>query len=148
MRLDNWNTDLSALIEAKRFEPFAWPTFNCVIWASLAVQAVNGQDIHALYVGKYSNAKGALKQLRQIDKVPTPLELFQKHLGELQPISFARKGDLVFTKDNQTGMNLSSDTELFGPAVGVCYGHSSFFVGAEGLVEIETLQLAQAIWVS
>jgi hypothetical protein len=147
-RLDNWNTDLSALIEEKRFLPFDWPTFNCVIWASQAVQIVNGLDIHAPYVGKYKTANGSLKQLRKIDNVKTPIELFQKYLGELQPISLARKGDLVFTKDVQEGINIASDSKAFGPVVGVCYGHTSFFVGAEGLIEVETLQLGQALWVN
>ena len=146
-RLDNWQSNLSALIEAKRKEPFAFGSFDCSLWAGMAIEAVNGVDIYSPYVGRYSTALGALKKLKQIDKVSKPIEVFDKNLGERQPIAFAKKGDIVFTSNPDIDIQLPDDFDTFGPVLGVCYGQNSIFVGEAGLIEITTLQLDGCLWV-
>lgn len=148
MRHDNWQTQLSELIESKRSEPFAFGTFDCSLWAMLAVEAVNGLNMYERYIGKYSTPTGALKKLRQVDQVKQPIELFQKYLGDSQPIAFAKKGDIVFTSNPSLDIELPTDFDLFGPVPGVCYGQNSIFVGEHGLLEINTLQLDCCLWVS
>jgi hypothetical protein len=74
--------------------------------------------------------------LKKVDGVEQPVDLFIKHLGELQPIGFARPGDLVFKDDAQ------------GMVPGVCIGARSVFVGENGLEEVGTIELSGAIWVS
>lgn len=136
MRLDDWQTSLHGLIEANRQTPFAWGQFDCALWAGLCVEAVNGRDLYSPYRGKYKNALGSVKMLKKVDDVEQPVDLFVKHLGELQPIGFARPGDLVFKDDAQ------------GMVPGVCIGATSIFVGENGLEEVTTLELSGAIWVS
>lgn len=146
-RLDNWQSNLSALIESKRNEPFKFGTFDCSLWAGLAIEAVNGKNIYDSYLGRYTTAAGALKKLRQIDKVSQPIELFQNYLGESQPIAFAKKGDLVYTSNIKLNINLFIEPDVFGPVIGVCYGQNSMFVGEQGLIEINTLHLDSCLWV-
>lgn len=148
-RLDNWQTNLSSLIEAKRNEPFDFPNWNCLMWAADAIIAVKGVDILARYRGKYKSEKAAATLLRKLDKVTTSQALLEKTLNcEPQPIAFARYGDIVLVNPAETDLELPADIELFGPVPGVCYGPISYFVGDTGLVEVETLRLGQALWVS
>ncbi len=144
-RLANWQANLTALIEIKRNEPFAFGTFDCSLWAGLAIEAVNGINIYSKYTGTYTTAFGAAKRLRQVDKVKTPIEVFDKALGERQPIAFAKKGDIVFTSDSEL---VPGHFDAFGPVLGVCYGHNSVFVGELGLILIETFKLDGCLWVS
>lgn len=148
MRHDNWQNRLSQLIEDKRAEPFKLGTFDCSLWAMLAIEAVNELNIYDSYLGKYTTATGALKQLRKVDNVKQPFELFSKYLGESQPIAFAKKGDVVFTSNPDIDIDLPTDFDTFGPVPGVCYGQNSIFVGEFGLLEINTLQLDCCLWVS
>lgn len=148
MRLDNWQTNLSALIEAKRNEEFKFGTFDCSLWATLAIEAVNGLNIYEQYIGRYTTPTGALKKLRKVDQVNQPIELFEKYLGERQPIAFAKKGDVVFTSNPDLDIELPTDFDIFGPVIGVCYGQNSIFVGEQGLLEVNTLQLDGCLWVS
>jgi hypothetical protein len=147
-RLLDWQNNLAELIEAKRHEPFDFPTHNCLVWASQAIVAVRGDDILAEYHGKYSTERAAATLLRKLDNVTTSQALLEKHLGELRPVAFARPGDIVLVDPVETELGLPADIELFGPVPGVCNGVISYFVGELGLVEIETLRLGQALWVS
>ena len=147
-RLDNWQTNLTELIESKRAETFKFGRFDCSLWAMMAIEAVNGLNIYDKYLGKYTTATGALKKLRQVDQVSQPIELFEKYLSERQPIAFAKKGDIVFTSSEDIDITIPTDFDVFGPVIGVCYGQNSIFVGENGLLEINTLQLDGCLWVS
>lgn len=147
-RLDNWQSNLSGLIEAKRAEAFDFPNWNCLMWAFAGIEAVTGRDLGEAYRGKYANEKAAARLLRKVDGVKTSQELLEKHLGETRPVAFARHGDIVLVDPAGTGLELPQDVELFGPVPGICYGAVSFFVGETGLVPVETLRLGQVIWVS
>ncbi len=148
MRLDNWQSNLSALIEDKRNEPFAFPTHNCLMWAFSAIEAVTGQDLSLSYRGKYKDEKTAALLLRKVDDVKTSKALLIKKLGKARPIAFARHGDIVLVDAKFAKLELPGDFRLFGPVPGVCYGSVSYFVGELGLVQVDTLRLGQTIWVS
>lgn len=147
-RLDNWQNNLSGLIEAKRAEPFDFPSWNCLMWAFAGIEAVTGKDLGLPYRLKYRTERQAAKLLRTVDGVKTSQELLEKHFGEARPVAFARAGDIVLVDPTETGLDLPADIDLFGPVPGICYGPISYFVGEVGLVEVETLRLGQAIWVS
>lgn len=147
-RLDNWQNNLSALIEAKRNEPFIFKTHNCLLWVLSAVEACTGKDLAEPYRGNYTTEKSAARLLRKIDKADSCLAMLQKHLGELKPIAFARAGDIVILDPSKSDLELPTDTNLFGLVPGVCYGVVSYFVGEHGLIEYETLRLEGALWVS
>lgn len=147
-RLINWQTNLSALIEAKRAEPFDFTKHNCLMWAFDAVKAVTGEDFSLDYRGKYKNEKIAALMLRKIDDVKTPKELLIKKLGKTKPIGFSKIGDIVLVNPNKAGLELAGNIRLFGEVPGVCYGQTSFFVGEFGLIQIETLRLGSTICLS
>lgn len=147
-RLANWQTNLSSLIELRRHQLFHFPSHNCGLWALEAIEAITGNNHIELYKNKFKTEKGAAKLLRQVDKVSSTQEMLQKVLGcEPQPIAFARMGDIVIANET-TALGLPGDMILFGHVPGVCYGSISFFVGEFGLVQIDTLQLGNTLWVS
>lgn len=148
-RLNDWQTNLSFLLEAKRNEPFSFPTHNCLMFCLDAIEAVTGNDHSIAYSGKYQTEKQAAAMLRKIDKVKTTQQLLELKLNQtLQPISFARMGDIVLTDGLDVGIQLPTDIKLFGLVPGVCYGQFSYFVGEQGLVQTETLRLGGTLWVS
>ena len=144
-RLDNWQTNLSQLIESKRQEPFNFPTWNCLLWALESIKAVTGNDYSLEFGGTYTNELGAAKLFKK-QNLAGSQEFLEKHLNnQAKPIAFARQGDIVFTDNVEL---MPTDIKLFGFVPGVCYGAVSFFVGEFGLIQLETLQLGSAIWVS
>ncbi len=148
-RLDNWQNNLSSLIEQKRNIPFDFPTWNCLMWAGKGIEAVSGNNPVVHHNGKYKTEKAAATFLRKTDKVNTTQALLEKHLKtKAQPIAFARMGDIVLVNPDTIELDLPADIKLFGPVPGVCYGSISFFLGEDGLVEVNTFLLGQAIWVS
>lgn len=147
-RLANWQNNLSSIINERREVGFDFAHMNCMFWVADVVKAITGDDFLAAYRGKFKTEKGAAKLLRKLDGVDTSQELLIKRFGPLQPISFARMGDIVLVKPDETELDLPADLELFGPVPGICYGTASYFLGYDGLVEFETLRLGQAIWVS
>lgn len=146
-RLDNWQSNLSNVINARRAQPFIWGKTDCTQFAFEAIKAVTGNDMAAPYFGKYKTAKGALKILQTVDGVKTPTALFVKHLGEAKSIAFARKGDVVTCDPKSIGYDAPDDAGALGDVVGVCYGQMSYFVGASGLVAIQTLQCSECFHV-
>ncbi len=148
-RLDNWQNNLSELIEAKRNEPFSFPSHNCLMFVLDAVKAVTGQDYSKNYRGKYKTEKQAASMLRKVDNVKTTQQLLELKLNQtLQPISFARMGDIVLINPLEASLDLPTDIKLFGLVPGVCYGEFSYFVAEQGLIQVETLKLGGTLWVS
>lgn len=144
-RLDNWQSELTAFIEEKRFEPFDFANWNCMFWTLGCVEVITGQDFAAPYKGKFKNELGASKLLRKLDGVSNSLEFLEKYFDEPKSIAFARMGDIVLVDADD--IDLPADAELFGAIPGICYGHLSYFLGETGLIEVETLRLGQTIWV-
>lgn len=147
-RLDNWQNNLHGLIEEHRHTPFDFATWNCAFWVSACNEAVVGFDPTAEYKGKFKTEKQAAVLLRKLDKVSTTQELFEKRFSEARPIAFAKMGDIVLVDPAAALLDLPADVDLFGAVPGICYGQLSYFVGEHGLIEVETLKLGQAIWVS
>lgn len=139
MRLDNWQNNLSELIERRKPEPYHIAKFNCLMWALEGANAVTGIDHYAPFRGKFKTVRGAASVLRKIGQAKTSVEFLERTLGEKKPLAFMRRGDIVAA--DVTALGLPSDLELFGPAVGVCYGPNSYFIGELGLVSVETLRL-------
>lgn len=148
-RVDDWQTNLTALITERRETPFDFPKWNCLMWAFDGIKAVTDEDYGQAYRGKYQDEMSALRLLRRVDNVKTPQELLRLKLGtKLKPVAFARHGDIVFLNQSKIDLDLLVSLKAFGPVPGICYGQLSYFVGQEGLVEVETLRLSKTLWVS
>lgn len=139
-RLDNWQSNLSAVILARRERAFEWGATDCTQFAFDAIKAVTGIDRSAPNRGKYNTPKGALKRLQKDHGVKTPAEYMAKYYGEMKPVAFARKGDVVTCDPGRPDIGFQEGTAAFGPAIGVCYGQMSYFCGETGLVAVPTLE--------
>lgn len=150
MRHENWQTRLTDIIHSREQEPFDFPTFNCLTLAMDGIEAVTGEDYFKAYRGKYKTETQAKRLLKNVDNVKTSQELIVLKLGNpaLQPVAFARLGDIVFIDEASEELGDVADVKLFGPIPGICYGANSYFVGEHGLVQLSTLRLSSAIWVS
>jgi hypothetical protein len=140
-RHENWQERLSNLIRQHANTPFQFGTFDCTLWCMEAIEAVTGKNCDAPYRGNYDTAIGALKILRKVGNVKTPIELMDNLLGEQKTIAFARKGDIVAFDPTDSDFAVPYDINVFGQVIGVCNGDSSYFVGKVGLIEIPTVQL-------
>jgi hypothetical protein len=149
MRHNNWQNRLSGVIN-NAHKPFDFVEHNCLF---LALQNLDAM-LETRHYNKYKSyakdgPEAAAIKLRKVDKVKTCQELLQKLVSnpELQHISAARPGDIVFIEHNRESLPVTQ-VELFGPTPGVCYGLISYFVGENDLIEIPTLTLDSALWVS
>jgi hypothetical protein len=129
-----WADRLAALIRERRRAPFVWGQHDCCLWAADAVLAIRGFDLAADYRGTYSTAAGALRALRARGH-RLPVDAADAALGERRIAAMAKIGDVVaWTPPGEGGR--------MGPALGVCYGARSLFVGTSagqaGLVTLDT----------
>lgn len=149
-RLDDWQNNLSALIERRRGTPGQFGAFDCCLWGFEGIEAVrgDGEALYAPFRGQYDSAETAVKALRRIGKAKTPFDWFVANVGEPQPVGLARKGDIVFAKPDDELLSIADESKRFGLVPGLCYGHFSYFVGEADFVEIETYRLESCIWVS
>ena len=149
MRHIDWQNRLTDYINDIRDLPFAFSEHNCLFMAFGAIKAVNELDLMPLYVDRATNEIAGARALREVDGVATCQDCLLKHLGgELQPIAFARPGDIVFITEEHDNYKLIEDMRLFGPVPGICYGVNSFFLSEDGLFEIPTMKANEALWVS
>ena len=95
-RLPDWEPRLSAWIAANRSREFVWGEWDCILMACSAVEAQTGDDPAAEYRGRYSDARGAAKALRDLGK-GTLLRTVDA-VFERRPVGRARRGDLVMRK--------------------------------------------------
>ena len=137
-KLPDWQDRLAALVRERMDMEPGWGTNDCMTWAADCVLAQTGVDTLAPYRGRYTTARGALKALRQIDRVELPIELMDRLWGPRRHLAEAMHGDLVVVD----GLSVPFD---LGPSVGLCYGARSLFVGTgddgDGLVRLDTLTL-------
>ena len=89
-----------------------------------------------------------MKLLKKLDGVSSSQELLEKHFGDTKHIGLARMGDIVLARNGAFDLGLIASMDFFGSVPGVCFGPISYFVGEAGLVEVETLKLDKALWVS
>jgi len=147
----NWQQRLSDVVREHREQPFDFETLNCLFWAFKGIEAVIDIDFMADYAGKSETLLMGKKALKEVDGCETVQEVLIKKLGgELQPIAFARPGDIVFLNESIYGFHIQQELRIFGPTPGICYanGMNSLFLGETGLVEAPTIELDSALWVS
>lgn len=124
-RLPDWEERLDALIRARRREPFRWGAHDCALWGADVAAALTGADFGAPFRGRYSDAEGAARALRE-HGAGTMVATFDRHLRRVRP-ALARRGDLVKARRSP---------EAPRGAIGVVIGADALFVGDEGLVRL------------
>ena len=131
-RCNNWPGVLAAFIEERRDRPFDWATNNCCFFACDWIKVLTGRDIAA----DWRNVDSALAAERALGGgggVEVMMEAACSALGWPScALASARRGDAVL-----------ADTDN-GPALGVCLGERSAFVGPHGLWFVKTLNCRRA----
>jgi hypothetical protein len=144
MRLPDWQDRLTPIVYERLTWPHEWGKHDCALWAAVCREAVTGENFYAPYLGTYRSAAGALRRLRAVDGVASPVELADLKLGERLHPAMAKVGDVVAA--DLWALGIADDDEpRMGPSLGVCYGHHSLFVGTakghDGLVRVLTGQV-------
>lgn len=121
-RRPDWEARLSALIKARREQPFKWGEADCALWGADVVAAQTGADFGEPFRGKYENAEGAALALREWG-AGTLTRTFDRHLHRTLP-SLAKRGDLVKARKSPVSPQ---------GAIGVVIGGDALFVGEQGL---------------
>jgi hypothetical protein len=123
MRLCGWTSILAARLEAVRDLPFAWGSHDCATWAfDLRRDLTGGEDVAALWRGRYTTALGAQRIMRKLGWVDME-SMGRDLLGDpLATPLLAQRGDLVLGGED--------------PAFGVCSGARAVFISPDGLVQM------------
>jgi len=99
-RVRDWRSRLSAVIEARRRQPFTEEN-NCALFLADCVEAMTGVDLAADYRGKFRSLAEAIILLRK-SGYPDLCAFLEKHLDEIPP-AMARAGDVMAFPTEQTG---------------------------------------------
>lgn len=118
---------LETFIEKRRFEPFAWGSNDCALFAADAVLALTGRDYAQGWRG-YRNEFGAIKRIVQFGGLD---QMVGSQLREINPL-LARRGDPILFEARD------------GDALGICIGDKFAAVGLEGLVFFPMSQCKRA----
>ena len=122
-RIDQWELRLAEAIEAARDQPFRWGEHDCAIWAfDLRRDIAGGHDVAALWRGRYSTPRGAVRVMRRLGWAS--LEAAGRDLlgAPLASVHLAQRGDLVLANG--------------GTGFGVCLGARAVGMAPEGLVSL------------
>ena len=120
-RRPGWERILAEAIEAARDRSFRWGRHDCATFAFDLRRAIaGGHDVAALWRGRYTTARGAVRVMRRLGW--TSLEAAGRDLlGEpLASVHLAQRGDLVLADS--------------GLGFGVCLGARAAGIAPEGLV--------------
>lgn len=118
-RKNNWPAALALFFEEKHHQPFAWGHNDCCMFAADWVAILMGVDHAAGFRGKYSDALGAARILKERGGIEAIVDATGY---PRQPVSFAQRGDLML-------FDMPS-----GPTLGVCAGKHSVFAGETAAV--------------
>jgi hypothetical protein len=131
MRSPIWERLLAEAVEDARDRPFRWGRHDCATFAfDLRRDLAGGHDVAALWRGRYTTARGAVRVMRRLGW--QSLEAAGRDLlGEPLPsVPLAQRGDLVLAN---TGLGF-----------GVCLGARVAGMAPEGLVLAPLLSCAFA----
>lgn len=121
-RLPGWELRLAEAIEAARDQPFRWGVHDCAIWAfDLRRDLTGGDDVAALWRGRYRTARGAHRVMRRLGW--SSLEAAGRDLlGEpLASVRLAQRGDLVLANTGLGfGVCLGARAAGIAPVNGPC----------------------------
>ena len=122
-RVDHWERLLASAIDTARAKPFVWGVHDCPTFAfETRMILTGGEDIAALWRGRYTTALGGARVMRRLGWVSLE-EMGDALLGEPRPsVLLAQRGDIVLA---ETGLGF-----------GICNGATAVGMAPEGLVTV------------
>jgi hypothetical protein len=130
-RIPGWERILAEAIESVRARPFAWGRHDCATWAfDLRRDLTGGDDVAALWRGRYHTARGAARVMRRLGW--ESLEAAGRTLlgDPLPSAQLAHRGDLVLAGSH--------------PGFGVCLGARAAGIAPGGLTFVPLAACALA----
>ncbi|UYP67477.1 hypothetical protein OIU14_13475 [Thalassobacter stenotrophicus] len=123
MKVDRWEHLLAEAIDTARGKPFVWGVHDCPTFAfETHMILTGGDDIAALWRGRYTTALGGQRVMRRLGWVSLE-DMGCALLGAPHPsVLLAGRGDLVL-----------ADTGL---GFGICTGRAAVGMAPEGLVSV------------
>jgi hypothetical protein len=121
--IENWERHLAEAIDAARVRPFVWSLHDCVTFAfETRMTLVGGEDVAALWRGRYSTALGGARVMRRLG------------WGSLEDMGLALLGAPRETPLlAQRGDIVLADTGL---GFGICVGATAAGMAPEGLMTV------------
>jgi hypothetical protein len=105
---------MEANLVSYRNIPFEWGVHDCALFAGEHLKALTDFDITHDFVGKYTDAEGAVAALKDAG-YDNLLDLCQKNFPEV-PVAFVRHGDVVILDGGDTGYAVAI---VLGETIGV-----------------------------
>lgn len=94
-RVDNWGSELSDFLTENNDRSFKRGSFDCAIFAGLALQVVTGENFVDDWLNKFTTKKEAYKLLKS-QGFDDLLQLVTSYMGSPLPsINHAGRGDIV-----------------------------------------------------
>lgn len=94
-RYEDWQTRLSIFLEENHHRNFKRGSFDCAIFAGLALQVIAGENFVDDYIGKFKTKREAFKLLRS-EGIDDLLQVADKYLGDsLSHVNLGMRGDVV-----------------------------------------------------
>lgn len=130
-RRPGWERILAEAIAAARERPFRWGRHDCATFAfDLRREIAGGHDVAALWRGRYTTARGAVRVMRRLGW-PSLEAAGRALLGEpLASVHLAQRGDLVLADS--------------GLGFGICLGARAAGIAPSGLVLVPITACALA----
>ncbi len=98
-------------------KPFVWGDHDCALFAGDHIKAITGVDLITDYRGKYSNALGAIKILKE-HGYNNLEELCKTNFPEINPV-FSNVGDIILVNDEANEALGGALTIVLGEVLGV-----------------------------
>ena len=128
MRIEHWEDELYAYIEASKDLQFEWGQNDCSLWAAAFVDNITGSSIVNDWRGLYGDEDTA--NLLMLERGFANCEMVADSIAPSKSVKMASRGDIVL---HQSG------------ALGICDGRKSFFLTPEkGLVSALTVTCKKA----
>ena len=131
MRIEHWEDQLYAYIEASKDLQFVWGQNDCSLWAAKWLDIVNGSNIVVDWLGLNGDEEGATALMAE--RGFANCEAVADSLFAAKHIRMASRGDMVL---HQSG------------ALGICDGRRSYFLTPDsglGAVLTTTCRKAWAV---
>lgn len=126
-RYPDWAPRLNRFISSVRDNRFEWGKWDCVTFASDAVQVMTGVDMIPEYRGQYSTEQEGDELLRKIGEGKL-YRTMRKKLGRSVPGVYGHKGDVAFYEGR----------------CGIILGRMAMFTGSEGYVFVKLTHIQRA----
>lgn len=132
MKLQNFRSNIFALIAEKEKEPFQYGINDCSTFGADIVKAVTGHDPAEKWRGKYKTELGGLRAIKK-DGYDNQIDFLEKNFDEIPPV-FAQFGDIGLTDITTTG----------NPAIVLLCGVNCYGITETGLARFDFREIKRA----